>query len=113
MSGYYNRTGDALKGGSNGGNAAYTWAESGRRGIGQGTTTREFGESTGDLYSGGGSGAERGNTTTIIAGGSGGGGTGGNGGAGTANTGGGGGGSTAQSGGGAGGSGIVIIRNHR
>ena len=113
MSGYYNRTGDALKGGSNGGNAAYTWAESGRRGIGQGTTTREFGESTGDLYSGGGSGAERGNTTTIIAGGSGGGGTGGNGGAGTANTGGGGGGSTAQSGGGAGGSGIVVIRNHR
>ena len=113
MSGYYNRAGDALKGGSNGGNAAYTWAESGRRGIGQGTTTREFGESTGDLYSGGGSGAERGNTTTIIAGGSGGGGTGGNGGAGTANTGGGGGGSTAQSGGGAGGSGIVIIRNHR
>ena len=113
MSGYYNRTGDALKGGSNGGNAAYTWAESGSRGIGQGTTTREFGESTGDLYSGGGSGAERGNTTTIIAGGSGGGGTGGNGGAGTANTGGGGGGSAAQSGGGAGGSGIVIIRNHR
>ena len=113
MSGYYNRAGDALKGGSNGGNAAYTWAESGRRGIGQGTTTREFGESTGDLYSGGGSGAERGNTTTIIAGGSGGGGTGGNGGAGTANTGGGGGGSTAQSGGGAGGSGIVVIRNHR
>ena len=113
MSGYYNRAGDALKGGSNGGNAAYTWAESGRRGIGQGTTTREFGESTGDLYSGGGSGAERGNTTTIIAGGSGGGGTGGNGGAGTANTGGGGGGSAAQSGGGAGGSGIVVIRNHR
>ena len=43
-------------GGSDGGNGAY-WGNS-TGGRGQGTTTREFGESTGDLYSGGGGGSK-------------------------------------------------------
>lgn len=94
-------------------------------GKGQGTTTREFGEPTGDLYSGGGGGCNSG------APGSGGGGAGGvrsdngrqssgNGTPGIANTGGGGGASgyhTYGSGSvgtpGSGGSGIIIIRNKR
>lgn len=114
MSGYYEvRKGDALKGGTDGGNAAYTWASAGRRGIGQGTTTREFGEPSGTLYSGGGSGSNRGGDTTVIAGGAGGGGNGGTGTAGGTNTGGGGGGYGGEGGGGSGGSGIVVIRNHR
>lgn len=89
--------------------SGYAWYYGGN---GQNTTTREFGEATGDLYSGGGGG-----------GGHNGGGAGGAGGggksnpysvpgeAGTPNTGGGGG--QGRAGGGAGGSGIVIIRNHR
>ena len=113
MRGYYDTKDNTLKGGTNGGNAAYTWAPYGNRGMGQGTTTREFGESSGTLYSGGGSGANRGGGTTVIAGGAGGGGNGGPGTAGGTNTGGGGGGAVAESGGGAGGSGIVVIRNHR
>lgn len=113
MRGYYDTKDNTLKGGTNGGNAAYTWAPYGNRGMGQGTTTREFGESSGTLYSGGGSGANRGGDTTVIAGGAGGGGDGGPGTAGGTNTGGGGGGAAAESGGGAGGSGIVVIRNHR
>ena len=86
-------------------------ASSGRA-QGQGTTTREFGESTGDLYAGGG-GSSGGN------GGAGGGGKGGSGSniggrAGVTNTGGGGGGAPYYSGSaGKGGSGIVIIRNAR
>ena len=72
-------------------------------GTGQGTTTREFGEETGDLYSGGGAGYW---------------GTGGDGGGGDSghdgepNTGGGGGGSRSRSIG-YGGSGIVVIRKHK
>lgn len=78
-------------------------------GTGQGTTTREFGEATGDLYAGGG-GGNSGYSGTAGAGGAGGGGAGGQ--SGTVNTGGG-------AGGGSGdytitgGSGIVIIRNAR
>ncbi len=114
--------------GSNGGNNAL----GNQGGTGQGTTTREFGETTGDLYAGAGAGggAEL-NASRYGAGGTGGEGGGGNGGtivngtpiaggAGTTNTGGGGGAgftskhnSSRTTAGGAGGSGIVIIRNHR
>lgn len=76
-------------------------------GAGQGTTTREFGEPTGDLYAGGGGGWG----STVGAGGNGGGGA-GNGTSGETNTGGGGGAANGTTTG-AGGSGIVIIRNHR
>lgn len=72
-------------------------------GVGQGTTTREFGEESGTLYSGGGGG--RYSSTALGVGGAGGGADGGN--SALANTGGGGG------AGGAGGSGIVVIRNTR
>ena len=79
-------------------------------GTGQGTTTREFGESSGDLYAGGGGGIYGKN---IGIGGNGGGGDGKK--SGEANTGGGGGNSDryGSSGDTSGGSGIVIIRNHR
>lgn len=89
--------------------SGYAWYAGGN---GQNTTTREFGETTGDLYAGGGGGGGH------NGGGSGGAGGGGKsnpytipGEAGTPNTGGGGG--QGRLGGGAGGSGIVIIRNHR
>lgn len=93
-------------------------------GLGQGTTTREFGESNGTLYAGGGgAGTNLGHTGRVPqVGGAGGGGNGAsnNGGtiqatAGTPNTGGGGGGGgyNNASNGAAGGSGIVIIRNTR
>ena len=85
-------------------------------GSGQGTTTREFGETTGELYAGGGGGGGG----VSGSGGSGGGGSGGNwnngvGSSGTANTGGGGGGagSVNQYGGASGGSGVVVIRDVR
>ena len=117
-------------GGSNGGNGtSMTGTLGSDGGTGQGTTTREFGETTGDLYAGGGGG---GGQTISGTAGSGGGGIGGcwntmfqatNG---TDNTGGGGGGSTCRHKGndalgtgsdgaysGVGGSGIVIIRNSR
>lgn len=93
-------------GGSDGGNGTGT---GGTPGTGQGTTTREFGESTGDLYSGGGAGAVQ----------SGQGGQGGGGGMqqdGEDNTGGGAGGangSASQPQSHTGGSGIAIIRNTR
>lgn len=121
------------KGGSNGGNGAQSSNTSGtlagNPGTGQVTTTREFGESSGDLYAGGGSaGSFQGQSR--VAGGDGGGGRGACGGvhssnynasAGTTNSGGGGGGggcgyyggSYDMSPGMAGGSGIVIIRNKR
>ena len=106
--------------GSNGGNRGTMYLG----GTGQGTTTREFGESTGDLYAGGGGGCSE-KAGQAISGGAGGGGSGfyyketlasrdGE-----ANTGGGGGGgytpgsANASRYGGNGGSGIVIIRNHR
>lgn len=85
-------------------------------GKGQGTTTREFGESGGKLYAGGGGGC----TTTSSNGGAGGDGGGGDGGntsggatSGETNTGSGGGGAANNKAGGSGGSGIVIIRNTR
>ena len=89
-------------------------------GVGQGTTTREFGESSGALYAGGGGAAcynPSSGAGTGAAGGGGGGGTGGRsshyiGSEGEVNTGGGGGGMY-NGAGMAGGSGIVIIRNAR
>ena len=108
--GYYDVSGNSCKGGSDGGNAAVVASGSG---YGQSSTTREFGEASGALYAGGGSGSNRGGDMTAIAGGAGGGGTGGTGTAGGTNTGGGGGGYGGEYAGGAGGSGIVVIRNHR
>ena len=103
-------SGTSGNGGSNGGNGTAGNVSGG--GTGQGTTTREFGESTGKLYSGGGGGSS---ANAGSAGDS----TAGAGAAygqaaknGVANTGGGGGG--AYDGiAGSGGSGIVIIRNAR
>lgn len=90
--------------GSDGGGTSWYYG-----GKGQGTTTREFGESGATLYAGGGGGGPN-------AGGSGGGGAGastwGEAKSGTANTGGGGGGVNEGTNG-TGGSGIVIIRNAR
>lgn len=112
--------GSTSNGGSDGGNGS-----GGNPGIGQGTTTREFGEPSGELYAGGGGG---GNYAAWGdwggPGGAGGGGAGtqncSNGLNGTANTGGGGGGGYAVGGGegtntygGSGGSGIAVIRNRR
>ena len=85
---------------------------------GQGTTTREFGESNGKLYAGGGGGSGL-NVGISAKGGIGGGGDGSNdiGSDGTPNTGGGGGGSGRKAAtgnvGSAGGSGIVVIRAHK
>lgn len=106
--------------GANGGHGGYSNAAGG---TGQGTTTREFGESTGKLYAGGGGGGNSGTSSdTVFAGGEGGGGDGANlrrkktAGVGGDNTGGGGGGG-GNSGslaygtpGGNGGSGIVCFR---
>lgn len=95
----------AARGGSDGSDGSSV--SNGAGGIGQGTTTREFGEATGDLYSGGGGGLTVSMMGTIkAAGGDGGGAKGGE--SAADNTGGGGGGN-----GGYGGSGIVIIRNHK
>lgn len=103
-------SGTSGNGGSNGGNGTARNVSNG--GTGQGTTTREFGESTGKLYSGGGGGSAAyagaaGDSTA---------GAGANfGGAaknGVANTGGGGGGAYDGTAG-RGGSGIAIIRNAR
>lgn len=107
--------------GSNGTNAGYSSSLAGK---GQGTTTREFGEETGQLYSGGGGAGEVYNSSNstwqnnAVAGADGGGGDGGTvstvPGNGEENTGGGGGGTAlAAHNGGTGGSGIVIIRNAR
>ena len=107
--------GGGAGGGSGGSNGADGSGEN--HGTGQKTTTREFGEAGGNLYSGGGGGAVNG------AGGAGGGGSGcptasnSNGVDGIANTGGGGGAGSRpgyqSTHSGAGGSGIVIIRNQR
>ena len=116
-SGSYNGTG-----GSDGGNGGRYGSYTG--GTGQGTTTREFGESTGDLYAGGGAGGTSA-SGKVISGGEGGGGSGTyhnqnpelrNG---AENTGGGGGGVYTAGSiqgtryGGNGGSGIVVIRKHK
>lgn len=97
--GSWNTTGDALKngsaggsggggavdensnygnGGSDGGNGQSGYPTSRVGGTGQGSTTREFGESTGKLYAGGGGGARKMNDNTPIVspGGEGGGGAG-------------------------------------
>lgn len=98
--------GKAGSGGSDGGNGGSAVAEYGTScsgGAGQLITTREFGESSGTLYAGGGGGGAR--DGSAGSGGSGGGGKYGS--SGTVNTGGGGGGTAS------GGSGIVVIRNSR
>lgn len=113
---YDNHDGGA--GGSNGSDGKASSAGTGGAGKGQGSTTREFGESSGTLYAGGGGGA---GATVCAAGGAGGGGNGAkeqtghvNSTNGTTNLGGGGGGNFASdTGTGYGGSGIVVIRNHR
>lgn len=93
----------AASGGSDGGNGGKAGNDNGKGGTGQGSTTREFGETSGTLYAGGGACAI-------------GTGSGGNGGGGSsqasagANTGGGAGGSNENAH--SGGSGIVVIRNH-
>ena len=100
-------------GGSNGNNGG---GSSG--GKGQGTSTCEFGESTGKLYAGGGGGGQY-SSSPVNKGGEGGGGDGANSGAaataGTPNTGGGGGGGSVSTNfnGASGGSGIVCIRLHQ
>ena len=109
----------AGNGGSDGDNGGINWT-SYAAGAGQGTTTREFGETTGKLYAGGGGGGNHNGAVSASTGGEGGGGNGGNSStsamptSGEANTGGGGGGGCPQSGsyyyGAAGGSGIVCIR---
>lgn len=103
--------------GSNGGNGFNSISSvSGHSGgKGQGTTTREFGSSSGALYSGGGGGGHYKEGDNVAPGGAGGGGEGacvahGAGNSGSVNTGGGGGGSKCLWGGGNGGSGIAIIR---
>lgn len=93
-------------GGSDGSNGAW-WGNS-TGGKGQGTTTREFGETDGDLYSGGGGGSYSGRDY-----GSGGAGGGANAQQSAANNTGGGGGGNWNGETGAGGSGIVIIRKHK
>lgn len=122
--GGYGQAGEGGAGGSGGGRGSHgngaigaggsDGADGGNSGgAGQGTTTREFGEASGELYSGGG-GTFRDSDYASSAGGAGGGGAGGRPGvAGTANTGGGGGGAGDDSISGAGGSGIVIIRKHK
>ena len=114
--------GQVYNGGSDGGNGEPQNAANigidhwGSPGKGQGTTTREFGESTGTLYAGGG--GAGGNGSAQAKGGSGGGGNGAWNGhqptSGAANTGGGGGGMYyGLTNVGKGGSGIAVIRNHR
>ena len=103
----------ASNGGSDGSNGSGTYG-----GAGQGTTTREFGESTGTLYSGGGGGGGDAYGGWVVTSGGAGGGGGGNvtntkAGDGVANTGGGGGNAPGLGKCGSGGSGIVVIRNHR
>lgn len=117
-------------GGSNGGNGGANAKFGTTGGIGQGTTTRAFGASSGTAYSGGGGGGTAHGNVTASAGGVYGGGKGGKGdttanktspASGTANSGGGGGGggaylttnSNTYEDGASGGSGIIIIRNHR
>lgn len=119
-------------GGSDGSDGGLLSGYSTGNGKGQGTTTREFGETTGKLYSGGGGGGATGSyivSSPVNFGGEGGGGNGGypydpgkyrNAEPGTPNTGGGGGGGVGHSDsttfpqyGAAGGSGIVCIRLHK
>lgn len=119
---------DGGVGGSDGGNGEAGGNNTGMAGVGQGFTTREFGESTGKLYAGAGGGGRYlyGDSPVVSMGGAGGGGTGGwasptgnqNAAAGIANTGGGGGGAGVYGAiapgigaAGSGGSGIVCFRD--
>lgn len=116
--------GGAAYGGAGGSNGSNGTNSNGVGGYGQGTTTREFGDPSGKLYSGGGGAGHAGDRNTQY-GGAGGGGNGNMEGTvgtlatpGEVNSGGGGGGGyynqdNVTRGGRAGGSGIVIIRNHR
>ena len=116
--------GGAAYGGAGGSNGSNGTNSNGVGGYGQGTTTREFGDPSGDLYAGGGGAGHAGDRNTQY-GGDGGGGNGNMEGTvgtlatpGVKNTGGGGGGGfylqeNESRGGRAGGSGIVIIRNTR
>lgn len=117
-------TGDGGYGGSNGGNGGA--GTGGAGGIGQGTTTREFGDSSLSLCAGGGGGGGGKDTSAAApglggaGGGNGGDRSGGNGYSASANTGGGGGGGgrgkynySAGGVGGSGGSGLLVIRNTR
>lgn len=125
--GAVNNNSDFGSGGSNGNSGERGYPSSNDGGVGQGFTTREFGESTGKLYAGGGGGGRYVASQTLIisSGGTGGGGSGACYGdnpelsqaaaAGVANTGGGGGGgvtrtSTQYYRGASGGSGIVCFR---
>ena len=105
-----------LNGGSDG-SAGGTYNPNYPGGSGQGSTTREFGETSGTLYAGGGAGRYSFAGTSSIDGTGGSGGGGNVGAAGGTNTGGGGGASTGTNPnvnvGVSGGSGIVVIRNHR
>ena len=95
---------DGGNGGSDGGSGSANGTQ------GQGTTTREFGEASGTLYSGGGGGFSSDDWSHVGNGGAGGGAKGLN--SAEANTGGGAGGSP-NGRGFSGGSGIIVIRNHR
>lgn len=116
-------SGSASQGGAGGSDGSDGVAAHSAGGAGQGTTTKEFGETTGTLYAGGGGGGGGGYSAAYDggAGGDGGGGTGSKGRTfnattGTANTGGGGGGAGGYASvhaGASGGSGIVVIRNYR
>lgn len=98
-------------GGADGGNGGSDGGPGGANGTkGQGTTTREFGEASGTLYSGGGGGFSSDDWSHIGTGGAGGGAGGQH--SASANTGGGAGGSPNGTGW-SGGSGIIVIRNHR
>ena len=108
-SGYTGQSAGGGNGGSDGSDGKK--GGTGNGGKGQGTTTREFGESTGDLYSGGGGGGTQ--SGSAGAGGAGGGGTARPVSPAVENSGGGGYGSYSDNAAGSGGSGIVIIRNHR
>ena len=99
----------AGNGGSDGSNGFTAGSGGGDGGTGQGTTTREFGDSSGKLYAGGGAGASNKGSVTPV-GGEGGGGDPGNDGA--TNTGGGAG-NKVNGGKHTGGSGIVVVRNTR
>lgn len=107
--------GYGYNGGSDGSDGhVYSGTPASHSGKGQGTTTREFGETSGTLYAGGGGCGGHEAAYGGDGGGGRGGSSGGSGYAGGVNTGGGGGGGGSSGGtGGAGGSGIVVIRNAR
>jgi hypothetical protein len=114
------RTSGWVQGGAGGSDGSNGGAVLASGGVGQGATTREFGEAGATLYSGGGGGGSYSNSIVAGQNGNGGGGRGygGPGGgptAGTANTGGGGGGGSSDANyyGAVGGSGICVIRNAR